>query len=144
MRVGKLEQEVNISKGVIKQGFRIEGGKLCKFTKSGRKRNHWINHYRHKSRKFLKDKCENRRCSTIHNLTVHHIISLSSAKSEEELINLCEEPNCITLCRDCHNLTHYKAKKNKVRKLQKVKESSERLLVLEQGLWGEYRIIGRI
>ncbi len=125
----------------------MEKGKLVKYTKNGRKRNHWISHYRHLSRKHLKDKCENRRCNTIHNLTLHHKIPLSSAKSEEELIRLCEKENCKTLCKKCHEELEHRInlmnnnKIKKVRKLQKVKESSESFLILEKGLWGEYRII---
>lgn len=141
---------VRISKKAIKQGFRTEGGKLVKYD-NGRKRNHWKTPYRKISRKHLKDKCENRRCSTIHRLTIHHIIPLSSAKSEEELVELCRKDNCKTLCQKCHqeleqritlkrNGKHKKKKKVKKSKKAIVNEGKP-LLVLEKGLWGEYRII---
>ena len=156
---GQLVQEVDISKGVIKHGFRIEGGKLVKYTDYGRKRKNWMTNYRNSSRKYLKDKCENRRCNIIHYLTIHHKIPLGSAKSEEELIELCEKENCKTLCRKCHDELEYRLtlkrngkakKKKKVKKVRKVKLvkkvklkklSSESLLVLEETEWGGYRII---
>ncbi len=152
---GQLGLQVNLSKKSINRGFRVKGGKLCKYTKEGRKRNNWISHYRHISKKHLKDKCENRRCTTIHNLTIHHKIPLSSAKSEEELIRLCEEWNCQTLCKKCHEeLEHridlMKAKKRKSKKVKKLRKvnlvkseklSSESILILEQDEWGSYRIV---
>lgn len=154
-----MEQEVKISKKAIR-GFRIKNGRLYKFTKDGRKRKNWKSHYRKLSKKHLKDKCENRRCSTIHNLTIHHKIPLSSAKSEKDLIKLCGANNCQTLCKTCHEeLEHRitlerngKAKKKKKfkkkiarilrKKAKKVIVSEEKsLLVLEETEWGGYRII---
>ena len=140
----------------MKQDFKIEHGRLVKYTKDGRKRNHWISHFRHLSRKFLKSKCENSKCNFIiskkNYLTIHHKIALSTAKSEEELRRLCEEDNCQTLCKNCHSELERELslkrngkgnKKKKVKLVKKVKLeklSSESLLVLEKGLWGEYRI----
>lgn len=146
---GQLGLQVNLSRKAINRGFRIKDGKLCKYTKEGRKRNHWINGYRKFSRKHLKDKCENRRCTTIHNLTIHHKIPLSSAKSEEELIRLCELENCQTLCEKCHKELEQRIalKRNKVLKVKLVNLvkskilSSESVLKLEQDEWGSYRII---
>lgn len=128
-----------------KRGFRIKSGRLIKYT-NGRKRNHWINHYRHLSRKHLKDKCENRRCNTIHNLTIHHIIPLSSAKSEIELKKLCEAENCKTLCVKCHSeleqrIALERNNKSKFKKKDELGKKLSSLLVLEKGLWGEYRIV---
>ena len=127
--------------------FRIEKNRLVKYTLNGRRRNHWKNSYRKRSRFYLKDRCENRRCTTIHNLTIHHKIPLSSAKSEEELIELCNEENCQTLCEKCHEELEHRIKmmrNNKVNKVKLVKSeilSSNSILMLERGLWGEYRIV---
>jgi len=151
--LGQLGQV--LSKEAIKRGFRIKGGRLAKYTKDGRKRNHWKSNYRHISKKYLKDKCENRRCNTIHNLTIHHKIPLSSAKSEKELRKLCEKWNCQTLCEKCHKELEHRItlmNNNKIKKVKKVSKvpkvklikskilSSEGILMLEKGLWGEYRL----
>lgn len=152
-----MEQEVQLK---AKQGFRIISNKLEKFTINGRKRNHWKTHYRHLSKKHLKNRCENRRCTTIHNLTIHHKIPLSSAKSEEELKKLCEKENCQTLCDKCHKELEQrislerngKAKKKKKFKKKVARQSRKKLrkvklvksksgLILEQDEWGCYRII---
>ena len=99
--VGQLEVHLRSNKAV-KQGFRTENGRLVKYTKDGRKRNHWLNHFRHISRRHLKEECENRKCFAVEKLTIHHKIALNTAKTEKRLMKLCEEENCQTLCQKCH------------------------------------------
>ena len=160
--VGQQELQVQVKSSL--NGFRTEGNKLVKYS-NGRQRKHWKSSYRHRSRFYLKSNCENKKCTTIHNLTIHHKIALSSAKTEEELRILCEEENCKTLCDDCHKAVEYqialerngkrkKVKKKKIMKKPKIKKVMKKMtliefelrynkpsLVLEKGLWGEYRII---
>ena len=138
-----------ISEEAIKRGFRIEKGLVVKYTlddkgKILRKRKNWKSSIRGKSRQYIQDNCENRRCSTIHNLTIHHILPLSKGGDGDK-------ENCKTLCRDCHDKVHgipgSRKKKNKVKKVKKVNLikskilSSGDVLIVEKGLWGEYRIV---
>lgn len=156
--IANLKQELVNLKITIKKGFRIENGNLVKYTNDGRKRNNWKNHYRHLSKKFLKDKCENRRCNTIHDLTIHHKKALSTAKTEKELRELCEnEDNCQTLCEKCHGelerrINLKKNGKKKIKKVKKIKKKRKKGLKINlskiTGLnlvfdeWGSYKITG--
>jgi hypothetical protein len=119
-----------LSEEAIKCGFRLENGSVVKYLvgingELIRKRKNWKNSARVYSRQFLKDKCE--KCGSTIFLTIHHKVPLSKGGSKEE-------DNCITLCNDCHKLEHSHPKKDK----------RESILILEQGLWGEYRIIGTL
>lgn len=134
-----MEQELVLSKEAIKRGFRIENGLVVKYVlgeegKLLRKRKNWRNSIRSKSRQYIKDRCE--RCGYKSNLSIHHIVNLSNGGNGDK-------DNCKTLCLNCHNLIHHKPKKIKIKikKVKKIVESSENVLTLEIGLWGEYRII---
>lgn len=123
---------VELSKQAIKQGFRIEKGLLVKYILDSegnliRKRKNWKSSKRAYSRQFLEDSCSH--CSAQNNLTIHHKIPISLGGSKEK-------ENCITLCKDCHVEIHKKLIKG-VKKVCK----QESFLVLEKGLWGEYRIV---
>ena len=114
---------MELSKEAIERGFRIKGGRLVRYDKNGRKRKHWQTQFRNKSRRFLKKKCE--LCSEKEYLTIHHKRPMSSAKSPEELEEIVlNKNNCQTLCRYCHEEIEH-----------------EEIFILEQGLWGEYRIV---
>jgi len=91
-----------LNKEELKRGFRIKNGKLTKFDKTGRERNHWMKEFRNKSKSFLKDKCED--CKTKESLTIHHEKALSKAKTPRELHGyVTDKSNCKTLCRKCHD-----------------------------------------
>lgn len=131
----KLNQEL------IKKGFRIENGRLEKYTIEGRKRKNWKSNHRGKSQKFMKEKCE--KCGSTENLTIHHVIPLSKNV-------IISEKNCSTLCRKCHDKVHgmipngkkNKKIKKKVRsKKHKTKKKKIGVLWLEQDEWGSFRII---
>ena len=126
---------VELSKQAIKQRFRIENGLLVKYILDSegnliRKRKNWKSSKRAYSRQFLEDSCSH--CSAQNNLTIHHKKPISLGGSKEKV-------NCITLCKECHV---------KIHKLGTIKSSTKdkdlvpkSLLVLEKGIWGEYRIV---
>lgn len=102
------EERYTINKnGELEPVFiRDENGNLQKLTKDGRIRKNWKVTYREKSKKFLKDHCE--QCGRHKNflkqegikLTIHHKIPLRV----KVVVN---EENCVTLCEECHRLADH-------------------------------------
>ena len=104
--------ELALSEVAIRQGFRVEKGRVVKYSIDAagnllRRRKNWANSYRAYSRQFIKDNCEN--CKTTFDLTIHHIVPLSKGGSKEE-------DNCQTLCRPCHDEAEGFIPKKKKRK----------------------------
>ena len=143
--IGQLGQEVVLSEEAINRGFRIEDGKVVKYSLDRfgnllRRRKNWRNSERAYSRQFIKDACE--LCNCMQDLTIHHIVPLSKGGSREK-------NNCITLCRECHVEVHQGIKKIKKKGHSKVLNKSKKkpfkkiegMLVLEETEWGGYRII---
>jgi len=85
---------------------------LVKYNKKGRRLTNWVTALKKKSRRFLKDKCEE--CGTTENLTIHHKKEIrgsngvvKGASSYDELVRMVtNEKNCMTLCRECHDEVH--------------------------------------
>lgn len=87
---------------------------LVKYDSRGRMRRHWVKALKKKSRRFLKENCEE--CGTEKNLTIHHKKQITGGSgivkgvsSYDELMRLIlDEKNCQTLCRGCHDNVHHK------------------------------------
>lgn len=104
----------------MERGFRLTNKGLQKFDATGRARKNWVHEFKNKSRRFLEKYCE--RCNSRDNLTIHHIKKVGGAngilrdiKSVEELRRRVLDPdNCMTLCRECHDIEHEIVKKSMV------------------------------
>lgn len=123
-----MEQAViTLSNTALKKGFRLENGLVVKWKIDDegnliRKRKNWKSEERSFSRQYILDRCEE--CGSVNNLTIHHKKPLSTGGSKHR-------ENCVTLCGECHKLIHQHKRRSK---------QEERILFLEKGLWGEYRI----